>query len=75
MSDHVTTHQAQEDVRNKSLGDTYGADKACLTVTFGAQSPVSEIDGRVIELNGAYSDLPEQALPFYRKLEAVKFGP
>lgn len=34
--------------RNYSLVDTYGADEAFLTGTFGAQSPVSEIDGRVI---------------------------
>lgn len=34
--------------RNFSLVDTYGADEAFLTGTFGAQSPVFEIDGRVI---------------------------
>jgi len=34
--------------RNYSLVDTYGADEACLTGTFGAQTPVSEIDGRPI---------------------------
>ncbi|WP_372571528.1 D-amino acid aminotransferase [Ruegeria jejuensis] len=34
--------------RNYSLVDTYGADEAFLTGTFGAQTPVSEIDGRVI---------------------------
>ena len=34
--------------RNFSLVDTYGADEAFLTGTFGAQTPVSEIDGRVI---------------------------
>jgi len=32
--------------RNYSLVDTYGADEAFLTGTFGAQTPVSEIDGR-----------------------------
>lgn len=34
--------------RNFSLVDTYGADEAFLTGTFGAQTPVSEIDGRPI---------------------------
>jgi branched-chain amino acid aminotransferase len=34
--------------RNYSLVDTYGADEAFLTGTFGAQTPVNEIDGRQI---------------------------
>ncbi len=34
--------------RNFSLVDTYGADEAFLTGTFGAQTPVHEIDGRPI---------------------------
>ncbi|MFK7755109.1 MAG: aminotransferase class IV [Sedimentitalea sp.] len=34
--------------RNYSLVDTYGADEVFLTGTFGAQSPVFEIDGRTI---------------------------
>ncbi|MEW9797072.1 D-amino acid aminotransferase [Alteromonas sp. CYL-A6] len=34
--------------RNYSLVDTYGADEAFLTGTFGAQTPVSHIDGRKI---------------------------
>jgi len=34
--------------RNYSLVDTYGADEAFLTGTFGAQTPVSGIDGRAI---------------------------
>ncbi|KRS11236.1 aminotransferase class IV [Roseovarius atlanticus] len=34
--------------RNYSLVDTYGADEAFLTGTFGAQTTVSEIDGRPI---------------------------
>lgn len=34
--------------RNYSLVDAYGADEAFLTGTFGAQTPVFEIDGRVI---------------------------
>ncbi len=38
--------------RNYSLVDTYGADEAFLTGTFGAQTPVSEIDGRPIGSGG-----------------------
>ena len=34
--------------RNFSLVDTYGADEAFLTGTFGAQTPVGMIDGRTI---------------------------
>jgi len=34
--------------RNFSLVDTYGADEAFMTGTFGAQTPVGEIDGRQI---------------------------
>ncbi len=34
--------------RNFSLVETYGADEAFLTGTFGAQTPVSEVDGRKI---------------------------
>ncbi|WP_420557419.1 D-amino acid aminotransferase [Roseovarius sp.] len=53
--------------RNYSLVDTYGADEAFLTGTFGAQTPVSEIDGRPIgdgeagpvtrRIQGLYKDL------------------
>ena len=53
--------------RNYSLVDTYGADEAFLTGTFGAQTPVFEIDGRVIggakagpvfhRIRGLYKDL------------------
>ena len=34
--------------RNYSLVDAYGADEAFLTGTFGAQTPVAQIDGRAI---------------------------
>ncbi len=34
--------------KNFSLYETYGADEAFLTGTFGAQTPVDEIDGRTI---------------------------
>lgn len=39
--------------RNFSLVDCYGADEAFLTGTFGAQTPVGLIDGRVIGTGGA----------------------
>lgn len=57
--------------RNFSLVDTYGADEAFLTGTFGAQTPVGMIDGRQIgdgqlgpmtkRLRGLYADLIKQA--------------
>ena len=34
--------------KNFSLSETYSAEEAFLTGTFGAQTPVGEIDGRVI---------------------------
>lgn len=58
--------------RNYSLVDTYGADEAFLTGTFGAQTPVGEIDGRkigdgtagpvTVRLRQLYKDLIEQAV-------------
>jgi branched-chain amino acid aminotransferase len=56
--------------RNYSLVDTYGADEAFLTGTFGAQTPVGSIDGRTIgtgelgpiatRLRALYKDLVKQ---------------
>ncbi len=56
--------------RNYSLVDTYSADEVFLTGTFGAQTPVFEIDGRVIgggkagpmfhRIRGLYKDLIKQ---------------
>jgi branched-chain amino acid aminotransferase len=54
--------------KNYSLYEAYGADEAFLTGTFGAQTPVAEIDGRKIgtqdgagpmtrRLRGLYKDL------------------
>ncbi|BBE74283.1 aminotransferase class IV [Oharaeibacter diazotrophicus] len=53
--------------RNYSLVDTYGADEAFVTGTFGAQTPVVSIDGRTIgdgrpgpmfrRIRGLYKDL------------------
>ena len=57
--------------RNFSLVDTYSADEAFLTGTFGAQTPVSTIDGRMIgtgelgpmtkRLRGLYKDLVDRS--------------
>ena len=57
--------------RNYSLVDTYSADEAFLTGTFGAQTPVSSIDGRTIgtgelgpmtkRLRGLYKDLVDRS--------------
>lgn len=57
--------------RNYSLVDTYAADEAFLTGTFGAQTPVSSIDGRLIgtgeigpmtlRLRGLYKDLVDRS--------------
>ena len=59
--------------RNYSLVDTYGADEAFLTGTFGAQTPVSTIDGRIIgtgelgpittRLRALYADLIAKECP------------
>jgi len=57
--------------RNFSLVDTYSADEAFLTGTFGAQTPVSSIDGRIIgtgelgpmtkRLRALYKDLVDRS--------------
>ncbi len=57
--------------KNFSLTETYSADEAFLTGTFGAQTPVGEIDGRPIgtgaagpvtmRLRGLYADLVTRA--------------
>lgn len=55
--------------RNFSLVDTYGADEAFLTGTFGAQTPVSEIDGRTIG-EGSMGPLTERIRQLYKDLIA-----
>ena len=55
--------------RNFSLVDTYDADEAFLTGTFGAQTPVGEIDGRVIG-TGALGPMTERIRALYRDLVA-----
>jgi branched-chain amino acid aminotransferase len=53
--------------RNFSLVDTYGADEAFLTGTFGAQTPVSEIDGRQIG-SGTLGPVTKRLRALYDKL-------
>ena len=52
--------------RNFSLVDTYGADEAFLTGTFGAQTPVFDIDGR--EIGGG------QAGPVFHRIRSLYKG-
>jgi branched-chain amino acid aminotransferase len=53
--------------RNFSLVDTYGADEAFLTGTFGAQTPVGMIDGRVIGA-GEFGPVTERIRGLYKAL-------
>lgn len=53
--------------RNYSLVDTYGADEAFLTGTFGAQTPVSEIDGRQIG-DGQMGPVTQKLRELYKAL-------
>jgi len=53
--------------RNFSLVETYSADEAFLTGTFGAQTPVGEIDGRVIG-DGRMGPVTARLRALYREL-------
>ena len=55
--------------RNFSLVDTYSADEAFLTGTFGAQTPVGQIDGRVIG-SGQMGPMTERLRGLYKALVA-----
>jgi branched-chain amino acid aminotransferase len=55
--------------RNYSLVDTYSADEAFLTGTFGAQTPVSEIDGRPIG-DGTLGPITTRLRALYKDLVA-----
>ena len=59
--------------RNYSLVDTYGADEAFLTGTFGAQTPVGEIDGRTIG-SGAMGPVTERIRALYKARIARECG-
>jgi branched-chain amino acid aminotransferase len=56
--------------RNFSLVDTYSADEAFLTGTFGAQTPVSTIDGRTIGM-GQMGPMTERLRALYKDLVAT----
>ncbi len=62
-------HQIPVFERNFSLVDTYSADEAFLTGTFGAQTPVSEIDGRKIG-DGEMGPMTERIRSLYKSLIA-----
>lgn len=53
--------------RNFSLVDTYSADEAFLTGTFGAQTPVGTIDGRTIG-TGQMGPMTERLRGLYKQL-------
>lgn len=53
--------------RNYSLVDSYGADEAFLTGTFGAQTPVAEIDGRQIG-SGEMGPVTQRIRSLYKSL-------
>jgi branched-chain amino acid aminotransferase len=53
--------------RNYSLVDTYSADEVFLTGTFGAQTPVGSIDGRVIG-TGQIGPITERLRGLYKTL-------
>ena len=53
--------------KNFSLVDVYGADEAFLTGTFGAQTPVSELDGRIIG-NGDLGPVTTRIRSLYKDL-------
>jgi len=55
--------------RNFSLVDTYGADEAFLTGTFGAQTPVGSIDGRQIG-TGQMGPMTQRLRDLYKALIA-----
>ena len=55
--------------RNFSLVDAYAADEAFITGTFGAQTPVVEIDGRPIG-DGVEGPMLHRIRAFYKKLIA-----
>ena len=54
--------------RNYSLVDAHGADEAFLTGTFGAQTPVSEIDGMTIGTEGGRGPVFRRIRQLYQDL-------
>jgi len=59
--------------KNYSLYEAYSADEAFLTGTFGAQTPVSEIDGKPIG-NGTAGPMTTRIRQLYKQLIAENVG-
>ena len=56
--------------KNFSLYETYSADEAFVTGTFGALTPVCEIDGKVIGKEKGSGPVTTKLQEFYRDLIA-----
>ena len=57
--------------RNFTLVDVYSAEEAFLTGTFGAQTPVSEIDGRIIG-TGEIGSMTKRLRSLYKQLISLE---
>jgi branched-chain amino acid aminotransferase len=68
-ADAIPVHE-----RNYSLLEAYGAEEAFLTGTFGAQTPVFEIDGRAIGQRRA-GPVFQRIRSLYRDLVERDCGP
>ena len=60
--------------KNYSLVEAYGADEAFLTGTFGAQTPVSKIDGKTIGHHNGTGPVTTRIQALYRDLIAQNTG-
>jgi len=60
--------------KNYSLFEAYGADEAFLTGTFGAQTPVAEIDGKLIGVHQGIGPVMAKLQGLYRALVAENTG-
>ncbi|WP_339852707.1 aminotransferase class IV [Roseovarius nubinhibens] len=56
--------------KNYSLYEAYGADEAFLTGTFGAQTPVAEIDGKRIGIHEGAGPMTRRIRALYKELVA-----
>lgn len=54
--------------KNYSLYELYGADEAFLTGTFGAQTPVAEVDGKAIGVHIGAGPMTQKLQELYKKL-------
>jgi len=69
--DLCRTHDIPVFEKNFSLVETYAADEAFLTGTFGAQTPVGEIDGRLIG-SGQLGPVTQRIQSLYKALIAAQ---